>query len=139
MVVLINTWFSGTCICGKDSKQALLCEELDGDKPMLEVFCISVRKDPIPPMILSSVIYVASVPGAQWRTRENVTTLHLGMKEEVVEKVKEDTWVLAIILGCFCLLCLLAGGVSAAFQRKKGERADKLLKVEGSPTVMVVS
>ena len=51
--------------------------------------------------------------------------MHLGMKEKVVEKVKEDTWVLAIILGCFCLLCLLAGGVSAALQRKKSERGDK--------------
>ena len=89
---------------------------------MLEVFCINARRDPIPPVILSSVIYVASVPGAQWRTRENVTTMHLGMKEEVVEKVKEDTWVLAIILGCFCLLCLLAGGVSAVFQRKKTDK-----------------
>ena len=98
------------------------------DKPMLEVFCINVRKDPIPPVILSSVIYVASVSGAQWRTRENVTTMHLGMKEEVVEKVKEDTWVLAIILGCFCLLCLLAGGVSAAFQRKKSDRAEKFAR-----------
>ena len=93
---------------------------------MLEVFCISVRKDPIPPMILSSVIYVASVPGAQWRTRENVTTMHLGMKEEVVEKVKEDTWVLAIILGCFCLLCLLAAGVSASLQKKKTDRTLKV-------------
>ena len=74
-------WYSGTCLCGKDSKQALLCEELDVDKPQLEVFCINVRKDPIPPRILSSVIYVASVPGAQWRTRENVTTIYLGMKE----------------------------------------------------------
>ena len=119
MVVGTNTCYSGTCLCGKDSKQALLCEEQDVDKPQLEVFCINVRKDPIPPMILSSVIYVSSVPGAQWRTRENVTTMHLGMKEVVVEKVKEDTWVLAIILGCFCLLCLLAGGVSAVFQRKK--------------------
>ena len=54
------------------------------DKPLLEVFCINLRRDPIPPIILSSVIYVSSVPDAQWRTRENVTTMHLGMKEEVV-------------------------------------------------------
>ena len=105
-----------------------MCDELDEDKPLLKGFCINVKKDPLPPMILSSVIYVASVPGAQWRTRENVTTMHLGMKEEVVERVKEDTWVLAIILGCFCLLCLLAGGVSATFQRKKTDKAEKFVR-----------
>ena len=50
-----------------------------------------------------------------------MTTLHLGTKEEVVRK---DTWVLAIILGGFCLLCLLVGVVYAALQDKKSERKE---------------
>ena len=61
------------------------------------------------------------------RTRKNVTTMHFGV-EEVVEKVKEDTWVLAIILGCFCLLSLMAGGMRAACQTRKNSKKEDFVR-----------
>eukprot|EP00092_Neocalanus_flemingeri_P020990 GFUD01022744.1.p1 GENE.GFUD01022744.1~~GFUD01022744.1.p1 ORF type:complete len:163 (-),score=26.02 GFUD01022744.1:166-654(-) len=78
----------GSCLCGNRSKQTVLCHETEkeeGNRLLLEVFCVHNKED-----------------------------LFFGVEEDGVEKVNEDTWVLAIILFCFCLLCLLVAWVMAA-------------------------
>eukprot|EP00092_Neocalanus_flemingeri_P046125 GFUD01051844.1.p1 GENE.GFUD01051844.1~~GFUD01051844.1.p1 ORF type:complete len:226 (-),score=59.65 GFUD01051844.1:72-749(-) len=117
----------GSCLCGNTTK-TLLCEELEEDdysssNPLLEVFCTHPKEDHIPPLTLSSVLHVASVPGEKMRTLENVTSQHVGGEDD-----KEDTWVLAIILGCFCILCLIVGGMRAAYQNRKEKRKEQYVR-----------
>ena len=96
---------------------------------LMEVFCIKTNEDPIPPMMLSSLFNAAALPDPRLSSRKNMTTMEFGVEEEdVLEKVKEDTWVLAIILGCFCVLCLIAGAVTAVYQMKKTKRKEKIVK-----------
>jgi hypothetical protein len=75
---------------------------------LLEVFCIHRGKDPVSPVHFSSVLHVDA--------------------EDVVEEVEEDTWVLAIILGCFSFLCLIVGVLRVVYQNRKTKKREQFVR-----------
>ena len=77
----------------------------DGNR-LLEVFCLHAEKD--------------SIPHLSFVTNTEV--------DKVVESGKEDTWVLAIILLCFSILCLTAGVVRVVCINNKAKSREQLVR-----------
>ena len=78
----------------------------DDGNHLLEVFCLHAEKDLIPHLSF-------------------VTNTEV---DKVVEGGKEDTWVLAIILLCFSILCLTAGVVMVICSNKKTKGREQLVR-----------
>ena len=77
----------------------------DGNR-LLEVFCLHAEKD--------------LIPNLSFETKTEV--------DKGVEVGKEDTWVLAIILLCFSILCLTAGVVRVICSNKKTKGREQLVR-----------
>ena len=100
---------SGSCLCGNASTKTIQCEEMvtyDDGNHLLEVFCLHAEKDLIPHLSF-------------------VTNTKV---DKVVEGGKEDTWVLAIILLCFSILCLTAGVVRVVCLNKRTKSREQMVR-----------